>query len=108
FPYDESRVREIFGRITEHVRSGASADLVAYLEELSRQQHDKKGDTQITADQRCCAKCGETTILGGFARLARDYSWVDVPELAFRLTWQPNEDVAPAAGRDQWKPPTYE
>jgi hypothetical protein len=89
FRYDEKRVQEMLGQIAAHVRTGSCADLVAYLEELSMQVHDQKGDMRITTDERQCSLCGEVTILGSVARRRKDSTWVESPELGYSLTSHP-------------------
>jgi hypothetical protein len=96
FHYEEKRVQEILAQLAAHEHSGSGAEFVAYLEELSRQIDRKEGDTRITADQRYCGVCGEVTVVGSFARRAKDAAWVDVPEMAFTLTSLPRGENTPA------------
>ena len=99
FFYEEKRVQDLLGQIAAHTQAGACTAFVIYLEELSRQVFAKEGDTRITADERYCSVCGEVTIVGTFARRAKDSAWVDVPELAYTLTSAPHETAPPNRGQ---------
>lgn len=90
FKYEENLAQEIFARIAELIQGKTYKDIVSYCRELSERHHEKKGNVQITVDQRFCRRCREASIIGKIHRL-KGREWDEVSSLSFSFTSQPGE-----------------
>jgi len=82
FKFSEGVVTDIFNKLGALSEQRDYPGLVGYLKEISERYQDKKGEIQITADQRYCEKCRKATILGTVSKRS-GRQWSEIEDLAF-------------------------
>lgn len=86
---DQSEVKTLLLSIARFCALQDYPGLSQSLLQLQSDHHSADASIMVTADDRICPGCRETTVLGKVYRKTEKGEWDEIPQLAFSLTSGP-------------------